>query len=138
LRAAGYSPSWLLLTIISISLFGCSTLTPWRGRSALEEIDHIFAACAKQHQNNQLARWEATARCGNDGARSILAQSPSPYADLIEAALASRLAIARQIDAGAIPEEEGKAKLAALDAHIHALPGSTMDLLSTTAAVNPR
>jgi hypothetical protein len=77
-------------------------------------------------------------RCGNDGAQSILAQSRSPYADLIEAALASRLAIARQIDAGAISTEEGQARLATVDAQIRSLPGSTVDLLSMTAAVNPR
>jgi hypothetical protein len=73
-------------------------------------------------------------RCGNDGARSILARSRSPYADLIEAALASRLATARQIDAGMISEEEGTARIAALDHSILTLPGSLLDLLTLTAS----
>lgn len=123
--------------ILLCGLAGCSTLSHWRQRNSLAEIDRIFSACEAKRGGGP-ASWTETVRCGNDGARSILAQSRSPYADLIEAALISRLAIARQIDAGALPEEEGKAKLAALDASIHALPGSTMDLLSMTAIENPR
>jgi hypothetical protein len=129
---------WLTCLVLLYGVSGCSTIKQWRHRNVLTRIDRIFTECEAKHSNNRALHWTETVRCGNDGARSILAQSRSPYTDLIEAALASRLAIARQIDAGAIPEEEGKAKLAALDAYIHTLPGSTMDLLSMTAIENPR
>lgn len=116
----------------------CSLLAQKRWRSALDHMRHVFAQCETQHLYARAARWTETVRCGNDSARAILARSRLPYADLIEAALASRLAIARQIDAGIISEEEGAARIAALDHHIHTLPGSLIDLLTLTAAAAPQ
>jgi hypothetical protein len=122
-----------VLSMLGLLLLpSCSVQQRWR--SALNHIQQVFAQCETQHLHDRAAQWTETVRCGNDGVRSILAQSRSPYTDLIEAALASRLTIARQIDAGAISEEEGAARIAALDHSIQTLPGSLLDLLTLTAS----
>jgi hypothetical protein len=101
-------------------------------------MDRVFAACAEKRLAEQLSGWTAEIRCGNAGARQLLAESNFRYKELVEVALAYRLEVARQIDASVIPEEEGKARLAAIDTQIHSLPGSLMDLLSLTAITTPQ
>jgi hypothetical protein len=112
----------------------CSLLAQQRWQSTRDHIHYVFTQCETQRLHDRAAQWTEAVRCGNDGARAILARRRSPYADLIDAALASRLAIARQIDAGMISEEEGAARIAALDHYIQTLPGSLLDLLTLTAS----
>jgi hypothetical protein len=129
---------WLICGVLLIGVASCSTTARWRQQRLLGQMDRVFAACAEKRLAEQLSEWTAEIRCGNAGARQILAESNLRYKELIEVALAYRLEVAQQIDAGAISTEEGQARLAALDVQIHALPGSLLDLLSITAAVNPR
>jgi hypothetical protein len=93
-----------VLPVLGLLLLpSCSLVVQQRWRSALHHMQQIFAQCETQHLHDRAAQWTETVRCGNDGARAILAHSRSPYADLIAAVLASRLAIAQQIDADSGP-----------------------------------
>jgi hypothetical protein len=129
---------WLTCLLLFCGASSCSTITQWRHRSTIAQIDRIFSECEAKRGSSGAASWTETVRCGNDGVQPLLADSGSPYAGLIEAALQSRLVLARQIDAGAISVADGQARLAALDTQICTLPGSMLDLLSITAAENPR
>ncbi len=128
---------WLISVVLLFGATGCSTITQWRQRSTIAQIDHIFSECEAKRGGGS-AGWTETVRCGNDGVQALVEKNGSAYAGLIEAALASRLTIAQQIDAGAIAEEAGKARIALLNAHIQALPGSTLEILSLTAAAKSR
>jgi len=116
------------------TLASCSTLTQkfarrhWR--SILDQIDRVFVECGEQQVGNKETHWIEVVRCGNDGARQVLADSKSPYAALVEAALTQRQEVAQQIDTGTITAEEGKMRLAEIDELIDKLPGSLTDLLS--------
>lgn len=129
---------WLTCLVLLYGVSGCSTITHWRQRHSLAQIDRIFAECEAKRSSGGTSSWTETVRCGNDGVQALVEKNGSPYAGLIEAALQSRLALARQIDAGAISVEDGHARLAALDTQIRTLPGSTLELLSMTAAMNPQ
>jgi hypothetical protein len=129
---------WLTCLVLLYGVSGCSTTTQWRHRNVLTRIDRIFTECETKHSNNRARHWTETVRCGNDGVQLLIADSGSPYTGIIEAALTSRLTIARQMDEGAISVEEGQAQLATLNSHIQSLPGSMLELLAMTAAVNPR
>jgi hypothetical protein len=129
---------WLTCIVLLYSVTGCSTIAHWRQHNSLAQIDRIFAECEAKRSRGGASNWTETVRCGNDGARPIIAESDSPYVGLIEAALTSRLIIAQQIDAGVIPEADGQAQLATLDAHIYALPGSMLDLLNMTTTASPQ
>jgi hypothetical protein len=125
----------VVLPVLGLLLLpSCSLLAQQRWQSTRDHIHYVFTQCETQRLHDRAAQWTETVRCGNDGTRSILAHSRSPYADLIAAALASRLAIAQQIDAGMISEGEGTARIAVLDHYIHTLPGSLLDLLTLTAS----
>ena len=127
---------WLTWLLLFHGISACSTITQWRQRSMIARIDRIFSDCEAKRGDGQ-ANWTDTVRCGNDGVQDLIEQNGSPYAGLIEAALASRLTLTQQIEAGAVSIEDGQGRLTVLDIHIHALPGSMMELLSMTAAVNP-
>ena len=127
---------WLTGILSFCVVTGCTTLTPWRRLNPSVQLEPIFAACAAQRVSTPLS-WTETVRCGNERVQRLLADSNSRYAGLIEAGLAARLTLARQIDAGSLPETEGQGKLAALDAQLQALPGSTMELLRLTVDTNP-
>jgi hypothetical protein len=129
---------WLTCFLVFCGVSSCSTVAQWRHRSTIAQIDRIFSECEAKRGGSGAASWTETVRCGNDGVQPLLADSGSPYTGLIEAALQSRLALAQQIDAGAISVKDGQARLAALDTQILTLPGSMLELLSITAAVNPR
>jgi hypothetical protein len=131
---------WLQLTclVLCCGITGCSTISQWRHRQTLTQIEHIFTACAAKHRRGGLANWVETVQCGNDGVQPLIADSGSPYTELIEAALTSRLTIARQMDEGSLSTDEGQAKLARLNSHMQSLPGSMLELLAMTTAVHPR
>lgn len=127
---------WLISVVLLFGATGCSTITQWRHRSMTAQMDRIFSEC--EAKRGGALGWTETVRCGNDGVQALVEKNGSAYAGLIEATLASRLTIAQQIDAGAIAEEAGKARIALLNAHIQALPGSTLEILSLTAAAKSR
>jgi hypothetical protein len=129
---------WLTCLLLLCGASSCSTVAQWRHTNTFAQIDRIFSDCAAKRGSDGTMSWTETVQCGNDGVQSLIEQSGSPYVGLIAAALQSRLALAQQIDAGVISVEDGQARLAALDTQILTLPGSVLELLSMTAAVNPR
>ncbi|MCS6924545.1 MAG: hypothetical protein NZ578_01465 [Candidatus Binatia bacterium] len=129
---------WVVLLAACYGVSGCTTLAPWRHGNLNRDIARAMASCAETSGRSQVTGWTEVVRCGNDRVRSLLAKHGSPYAGLVEAALACRLAVAQQIDTGVIPAEAGKAKIVALDAQLQALPGSVVDLLDTIAALSGR
>lgn len=128
---------WLTCSLLCCCISACSTITQWRQRNMIAQIDRMFSECEAKRGGGP-AKWTDTVRCGNDGVQTLMEKNGSPYAGLVEAALRSRLALAQQIDAGTIAVEDGQARLATLDAHLRGLPGSMLEISRMTAATNPR
>lgn len=124
---------WVVLLAVGMS--GCTLLTPWRHGALGKDLVRVMASCETTARPGGAASWIELVRCQNERAHSLLTEHSSPYAGLIEAALACRLMVAQQVDAGMIAAEEGEAKLATLDAHLQTLPASVLELLDTIAAV---
>jgi hypothetical protein len=125
---------WLMLLFLSFALASCSMLAQRRWHSSLEQIDRAFTACTEKQLSNKGMQWVEVVHCGNDGARKVLAGSRPPYAELVEVALAQRLEVARQVDAGTLTEKEGTVRLAEINDIIHKFPGSLTALLSFSSA----
>ncbi len=110
--------SRLMLLVVTLSMVGCVSAAQ-RYREAGLYSAKINEECRARRLAGELPGYEASAQCSNERIRRVWAESGYPYMDLVDLALAYKVALARRMDDGLLSEDDAKLLLAELGTRIN-------------------